>query len=312
MPALRRVERGRANERLLDLVGHVDPERAGRGTTLRVGRRVHEVAQVRPFDDAPVAERLEENEREGIDVGGRADGADAVVELLRRSIRGREDLELPDGVRARAHVERAVVHQLGDAEVEHLHLQALRRVREEQVAGVEIAVGDALRMRKREAVGGGPEELHDLVDRPALLTAGAANREIALDRAPLEPLEDHVRHERAGRRRLGRAGSDAPYDVEVALREAVEDPALVTEPLHEGVDERGAERSRQLEALDRDRLVQPLVVAAVDRAEATFADELVDTKLAIEDLTDEPERVRCVHGGTVSPLGEYGAHHRIP
>jgi hypothetical protein len=44
------------------------------------------------------------------------------------------------------------------------------------------------------------------------------------------------------------------------------------------------------------------MVAAVDRTEPTFADELVDAKLAVEDLTDEPKRVGNAHGWTISPF----------
>ena len=301
-PALRGVERGRARERLLHLVGDVDAERARRGAAARIGGALCELTEMRSLDHVPIAERLDEDERERVHVRRNTHRTDPIVELLRRAVGRREDLDLADGLRARAHVEGAVVHQLRDAEVEHLHLHAVLRGREEEVAGIEITMRDALRVRVGEAVGGGAEELHHLVEGAPLLTERATDREIVLHRATFEPLEDHVRDERAGSGRLRGAGRDAAHHVQVALREPIEDAALVTEPLHERVDERGSERRGKLQALDRDGLVEALVMAAIDRTEPTFADELVDAELAVEDLTDEPEGVRCAHARTVSPL----------
>ena len=71
--------------------------------------------------------------------------------------------------------------------------------------------------------------------------------------------------------------------------------ALVAEALHERVDERRPERRGELQALDRDRLAEPDVRAAVDDAEAALADVSVDAKLAVENLADEAERIRRRH-----------------
>ena len=221
---------------LLDLVGHVDAEPPRRGPAIGIDRLVREVAEVLALVHAAVAERLEEDEREGIDVGGRADLADRVVELLRRAVRGREDPDLSDRLRPRD-VERRLVEDLGDSEVEHLHPGALRARREEEIARVEIAMHDALRVRMAEAVRCGFEQLHDLLERAALLPDGAPDRELVRERAPLHPLEDHVRDDEPGLR-LPRPGGDAADDVEVALREAVEDAALVAKALGELIDQR--------------------------------------------------------------------------
>jgi hypothetical protein len=83
--------------------------------------------------------------------------------------------------------------------------------------------------------------------------------------------------------------------VEVALRELVVQPALVAEAADERLDERRAERRRELEALDGDRLAEADVRATIDDAEPAFADVTVDAKLTVEDLPDEPERVGRRH-----------------
>ena len=186
-------------------------------------------------------------------------------------------------------------------EIEHLHPHALRRRREEQIARVEIAVDDALRVRVAEAVRSGAEELDHLLERAALLTDRAADGEVVRERAPLHPLEDHVRDEGAGVRLPGACG-DAPDDVEVALRQSVEDAALVAEALRELIDELRRERRRQLQALDRDRLLEPEVMPAIDRAESALSDQSIDPELRIEDLPHDPERIDRVslHEGTIS------------
>ena len=72
-------------------------------------------------------------------------------------------------------------------------------------------------------------------------------------------------------------------------------PALVPKPTKKRLDERRPEHRGELQALDRDRLVQPGVVPAVDDAEPPLADELVDAKLAVEDLADQAEGVQRIH-----------------
>ena len=127
---------------------------------------------------------------------------------------------------------------------------------------------------------------------PAVQPGLAPLVELLRQRLALEPLEHRVRHQRARGRREGRAAADAPHDVQVALGELVLEAALVAKAAHERLDERRAEGRGQLQALDRDRLGQADVRAAVDDAEAALADMRIDAELAVENLAHEAERVR--------------------
>lgn len=166
------------------------------------------------------------------------------------------------------------------------------RLREEEIPGVEIAVDDPLRLRERQRVDRRIEERDDLRER----ALPRIPLELGRERVPVEPLEDHVRHEGARDRRHGGARRHGACNVQVPLRELVVEPALVAEPLDERLDELRAELRGQLHALDGDGLREPEVVARVHHAEPALADETIDAELAIEDLTYEAERIGRSHG----------------
>ena len=106
-----------------------------------------------------------------------------------------------------------------------------------------------------------------------LLAAMAPCAQLLGERVALEPLEHHVGHQRAGRGGHRGAGGDGARDVQRALREAVVDLALVAEATDERLDQRRPELRLELQALDGHRLVEPDVLAAVDDAEPTLADD---------------------------------------
>ena len=131
-----------------------------------------------------------------------------IVELLRRPVRRREHPHVPDGPRRRPDRDRGVGQDLGDPEVEDLELDARRGAREKQVAGVEIAMHDALRVRVRQSVDGRIEQRDDLAQRPPVQPGLAPIVELLRQRLSLEPLEHGVRDERA--RRPGRSWCRSP------------------------------------------------------------------------------------------------------
>ncbi len=173
-------------------------------------------------------------------------------------------------------------------------------VGEEEVPRLQIAMDDPLRVRVGDRVGRGAEHPHDLVERPPAEPAGASILEIGDQRGALEPLERHVGDELAGERRHGRAAGHAPDDVEVPLREAVAEPALLAEALGERGDELVIDPAGELQALHRHRLAETEVRRLVDEAEPALPDRLLHAELRVDDLPHQAESVGSSHGGNLS------------
>ena len=166
--------------------------------------------------------------------------------------------------------------RLRDAEVEHLdERRAVVAGRDEQVAGLEIAMDDAVRVR----LGEGLERLQDVVDRVAererRRAAGSAGRS---PRPPAAPSRCTARRCRACRRRArGRCARCAAGPPPSPRARSGPTPA----PL--------ASASGQHE-LDRDALVELEVGRRHDHAHAADAEDPVDLVLARERVTDVDER----------------------
>ena len=87
--SLARLEGEGPREHILDRIADRYPQGTRRRPVNLVERLGRELAEVIAFHDAAVGHRLEEHQTEGVDVGPRPDLADAVVELLGRSVGGR-------------------------------------------------------------------------------------------------------------------------------------------------------------------------------------------------------------------------------
>jgi nitrogen-specific signal transduction histidine kinase len=195
---------------------------------------------------------------------------------------------------------------LGDAEVEDLELRASVRVGDEDVRRIEVAVHDSLRVREGHRVGHGIEQAQHLLNGPPLFAALAARAELLGEGVTLEPLEHHVRHERADRGRHRRARGDGAGDVERASRQAIMDLALVAKAPDERLDERRPELRLELEALDGDRLVEPDVLAPVDDAEPALSDDTIHPELSVENLPHQAVDVLRSHGRDYTQVGALG------
>ena len=149
---------------------------------------------------------------------------------------------------------------------------------------------DAPPMRDGQALGGRLEERERLVERAAAHPGAPALREVVGERAPLEPLEDHVRRPRAGG---GGDGAEVhrANDVQRLLRQRVEELRLVLELGEQRVLDGAVLGGHDLERLDGDGLLEGDVPPAIDHAVAAFADHLVSAVLPVERGPDERERV---------------------
>jgi hypothetical protein len=149
---------------------------------------------------------------------------------------------------------------------------------------------DPLRVRVRDGLRRGLEHREDVLDGAPVHLLRASLFELVGQASPFEPLERHVRDERA---RLGGGGAagDAADDVEIAAREAITNPALVAETPHERLHGGRVRRGRELQALDGHRLVEAEVMPFVDDARAAFAYGLIHAKVRIDHVSDEAERV---------------------
>jgi hypothetical protein len=237
LPSLSWIELGRPDEDLLDVLGHINPKCARCWTSIRIDRALSELTEVLAIVHATIAHRFHQDERERIHIRRCTNATNPVIELLGRSIRGREDSNLTNGLRAWSDVQRRVIENLRDAEVEHLHPHAMRGRGEEQVARIEIAMNDALRVRVSKTIGRRAKELDHIEECASLVANRSTNGELVRERATFEPLEDHERNNEAGRRLPGSSG-DTSNDVQVALRESIEDPTLITKTFLELLDER--------------------------------------------------------------------------
>src|SRR5690606_33984886 len=112
-----------------------------------------------------------------------------------------------------------------------------------------------------------------------------------LERATLEPLEDHVRH-------LPAAGGLQHADVarltdrRRALRQVREQPPLLDEALDELCATVGRQVSERTEDLDGDGSVPDRVPGAVDEGKPTLAHDTLDLVLLRDDRADQLERIR--------------------
>src|SRR5262249_50703780 len=142
-----------------------------------------------------------------------------------------------------------------------------------------------------------------LLDVSALLAPLPAGSQFLGERVALEPLEDHVRNQRADRGSHRRAGRDGPRDVKRAAREAGVDLAFVAKATNEGLDERRPELGLELQALDGNGLVEPNVLAPVDDTEPALSDDAIHAELSVENLPHQAVDVRRSHGRTIHMLG---------
>ena len=107
-----------------------------------------------------------------------------------------------------------------------------------------------------------------------------------LERATLEPLEDHVRH-LATVAHAQHADVARLTDRRRALGELGEERALLDEHLDELIASLGGEIAERAEHLDGDRSLPDLVGGAIDDRKSTFADDPLDLVFLRDRRTDE-------------------------
>ena len=227
--------------------------------------RRHRVRGGVAVERALAGEHLVEDRAEGEDVAARVGGLAA--HLLGRHVAERAEHDAGLGaLRFRRQVGGARdgafgLRQLGEAEVEDLDAPVLR---DEDVLGLQVAMDDALLVRRREAVG----DLRRVVDRPALRETPAGERRA--ERLPLEKLLDDI----------GRAVV-APDVVDRGDVGVVEDPGRL------GLLLEAAQAVRVLregggQDLDGDVAREARILRPIDLAHASGADlaeDLVGTEL---------------------------------
>ena len=159
--AILRIDREGAPTDSLDLVGDVGAARPRRRPLVRVGRRPHDADDVPLVDRPPIREELGHEEREGVHVRREPRRADAWIELFGRRIEpgeGREGPLRPGRL--------TLLHDLGDPEIEHLHLRpgpALRLPGEEEdVRRLHVAMRDLLHVCRGQTIGDGLEDREGL------------------------------------------------------------------------------------------------------------------------------------------------------
>ena len=207
--ALHRIAREHAREEVVERGGDVLADVA------HARRRLEE--HLREDRDLVVAgergqagEALEEDGAEREDVGARVELLRA-ARLLGRHVaeRAEHDAGVRDRARAEAHARDAEVDERGAIEV---------AVAEEQVARLDVAMDDPLRVRDGERLGDARDHLHALAHREA----GA--REALAERLADDPLHREVRHAV-----VGLAVGDVLDDARVA--QLLEDARLAVEAL---------------------------------------------------------------------------------
>lgn len=280
-----RVDRERAPEHLLDLVGHVRAAGARGRAPAGSCDALHDRHDVAPVDRLAIREELGREQRKGVDVGGEPRRPEARVDLLGRRVEQRERAE-----RALRGARVAFLHELRDAEIEDLHALALLALREEDVRRLDVPVRDLPRVSHREPRRDRLEDREGLLEGAPPHAALTALDDVLREREALEPLEHHVRRPEAARRGH-QSVVDGAHDVQGLLRERVEEPRLLAELREERLLHAPVLDREDLEDLDRDRLLEAAVPRPVDHPEAALAHDGRDVELTVERHADEPERI---------------------
>ena len=84
--ALRRIDGDRLGDHRFDRVTHRDAHRSRRGSPLRIERAIGVFADVLALDGRAIGEQLDDQHRERVDVGLRANRAERLVKLLGRGV----------------------------------------------------------------------------------------------------------------------------------------------------------------------------------------------------------------------------------
>ncbi len=250
---------------------------ADRHLSRRAGRHVevqpHVLAEGVGAEQRLAREDLVHDRAERIDIGARIDREPA--RLLRRHVRRRADHRAD---RREIRVGHVLVDQLGDAEIEDLHqIRAVLGAPDDDVVRFEIAVNDADRVRRRQAVA----DLRDHAER-------AAERDAA--RGPHEPpqaVPGEQLHDDEDRPVLQ---LDVVDDIDdVAVADEVDRARL----LEEARDRVATLRVVLAEELERDVASELGVLGAVDASHAAPADDLGEP-VRSEDFPDS--RLRLLGG----------------
>ena len=214
-----------------------------------------------PLERAASGQALVRDHAQRVDVRG--GGGDSAGGLLGRDVRGGAEHragggELADQVRA------------GDAEVGE-HERAVRP--DQQVAGLHVAVHDALLVRRVQRVGGLRQQRH---------RAGRGQPADAAERGGERVALDVLHHQE---RDVLVAAEVVDVD-HAGVVDGGHGPGLAAEPLGEA----GFVQQRREQALDRDGTAQHLVGAAPHVAHATAGDPLVEA-VAVAELHSRTEHV---------------------
>jgi len=202
----------------------------------------------RPGERQRAGDQLVEHHAEAVEVGPLVHLV--AQRLLRRHVVGRAQK------RAGASQPRLAHHQLGDAEVEQLHLVAAARQRDQEDVGrLQVAVNDPGRVRRAEP----GRDLKDQIDRRRLRERSSLDARV--QRLPLQPLHRQV--DRAVRR-------DAEVlDVDdVAVTDGAGSARLAAQPL----DRVGIAGQLAAQELDRHPLAGVEVLGLEDVAGPALAD----------------------------------------
>ena len=153
-------------------------------------------------------------------------------------------------------------------------------------ARLHVAMRDALLVRERESLGRRLEDAERLLRRARRDPRCRLCFEDLLERAALEPLEDHVRELAPVGRPQG-ADVTRLADRGGPLREVREEAAFLDEALDELLASIGRKIAERAEDLDRDGPVPDRMPRAIDQGEATFANDPLDLVLLRDRRADE-------------------------
>jgi hypothetical protein len=165
------------------------------------------------------------------------------------------------------------------------------------VVRVEIAVGDPGRVRFRDRLDDGAQELEGLGACTAGRALPLAPRKIRSKCLAIEPLHHDPRDPR---RILLRRRDPDVHDADDRRVAKFGDQPGFREELRDHLLPLGCRRARhRLEHLDRERNPEPEVLPGIHHTEAAFDDTCIDAVLPFEQRPDQAERVvGCLaHGG---------------